>query len=215
MSNELTSRIAMPIAPASVEQTGTTNVNVTNQDGGIVNINYNYQKGPIANSAEQMMVVQSFSKEYYQLLVTCEDDVFTDNIVTVSASRALSQHLVPPEILERCASLSDEGIKELKSFPAIICRENTEMKGTTDPNQSAVYGYITRVKKEGRYIKVAYHPLGLIRQSILCEKKYAIYFDLNMDCAITDLNHCSWSVHKINLFEAFEKAGITYLPMPV
>ena len=31
MSNELTSRIAMPIAPASVEQTGTTNVNVTNQ----------------------------------------------------------------------------------------------------------------------------------------------------------------------------------------
>ena len=102
MSNELTSRIAMPIAPASVEQTGTTNVNVTNQDGGIVNINYNYRNGPIANSAEHMMAVQSFSKEYYQLLVTCEDDVFTDNIVTVSASRALSQHLVPPEILNRC-----------------------------------------------------------------------------------------------------------------
>jgi hypothetical protein len=154
MSNELTSRIAMPIAPASVEQTGTTNGHGTNQEGGIVNINYNYQKGPIANSAEQMMVVQSFSKEYYQLLVTCEDDVFTDNIVTVSASRALSQHLVPPEILERCASLSDEGIKELKSFPAIICRENTEMKGTTDPNQSAVYGYITRVKKRDATLRL-------------------------------------------------------------
>lgn len=215
MSNELISKTAMPPAPGSVTQTGATNVNVTNQDGGVVNINYNIQKGSVPNSAEQMIAIQSFSKEYYQLLVTCEDDVFTDNIVTVSASRALSQHLVPPEILKRCSSLSNEGIKELKTFPAIICRENTEMKGSTDPNQCAVYGYITRVKKEGRCIKIAFNPLGLIRQSILCEKKYAIYFDLNMDCAITDLNHCSWSVHKVNLFEAFKKAGITYLPMPV
>ena len=215
MSNELTPNTAMPPVPGSVEQTGKTNINVTNQDGGVVNINYNFQNGSVANSAEQMMAVQAFSKEYYQLLVTCEEDVFKDNLVTVTASRALSQYLVPPEILERCSSLSDEGIKELKTFPAIICRENTEMKGTTDPNQCAVYGYITKVKKEGRNIKVAFHPIGSIRQSILCEKKYAIYFDLDMDCAITDLNHSAWSVHKANLFEAFKEAGITYLPTPV
>jgi len=104
---------------------------------------------------------------------------------------------------------------ELNTFPAIICRENTEMKGTTDPNQCAVYGYITRVKKEGRNIKVAYHPLGFFPQSILCEKKNAVYFDLNMSCAVTDLNHSAWSVHKVNLFDAFKEAGITNLPMPI
>ena len=215
MSNELTSKAIMPPTLGNVAQTGNTNVNVTNQDGGIVNINYNFQNGSISNSAEQMMAIQAFSKEYYQLLVTCEEDVYKDNIVTVSASRALSQYLVPPEILDRCSSLSEEGIKELKTFPAIICRENTEMKGSTDPNQCAVYGYITRVKKEGRNIKVAFHPIGLIRQSILCEKKYAIYFDLDMDCAITDLNYSAWSVHKANLFEAFKEAGISNIPIPV
>lgn len=215
MSNELTPKTDMPPAPGGVAQTGNTNVNVTNQDGGIVNINYNFHKDPLANSAEQMIAVQSFSKKYYQLFVTCEEDVFKDNIVTVTASRALPQYLVPPEIFDRCSSLSDEGIEELKTFPALICRENTGMKGETDPNQSAVYGYVTKIKKEGPNIKVAFHPIGLIRQSVLCEKKYAIYFDLNMDCAITDLNHSAWSVHNANLFEAFKEAKITNLPTPV
>lgn len=40
-----------------------------------------------------MMAIQKFSKEYYQLIVTLEDDVFVNNIVTVSASRALCQRI--------------------------------------------------------------------------------------------------------------------------
>lgn len=102
MNNELIPKTSMPPAAQKVEQTGSTNVHVTNQGGGVVNINYNYQQPGGSNSAEQLMAIQSFSKEYYQLLVTCEEDVFINNIVTVTASRALSQHLVPPEILERC-----------------------------------------------------------------------------------------------------------------
>ena len=142
------------------------------------------------------------------------EDVFINNIVTVTASRALSQHLVPPEILERCSSLSDAGVAELKTFPALICRENTELGGKTDPNQWAVYGYIRRVKKEGKNIKVAFQPISAINQQLLCVKKNAIYFDLNVDCAITDLNISAWSVHKVNLFEAFDEAGFTNLPRP-
>ncbi|MBR6862346.1 MAG: hypothetical protein IKM73_13600 [Acidaminococcaceae bacterium] len=162
-----------------------------------------------------MMAIQSFSKEYYQLLVTCEENVFSDNIITVSANRALSQRLVPPEIFERCSSLSDEGIKELKTFPAIICRENTELKGVTDPNQMAVYAYIRRVMRIGKEIKIAFRPIMPLFQIKLCDKKNAIFFDLNMDCAITDLNHSAWSVHKVNLFEAFDEAGMTNTPRPV
>ena len=82
-----------------------------------------------------MMVIQSFSTEYYQLIVTCEEDVFSNNMVTVPASRALTKYNVPAEIFEKCSTLSDARIKELKRIPAIICRENTELKGVTDPTQ--------------------------------------------------------------------------------
>ena len=76
MNNELIPKTSMPPAAQKVEQTGSTNVHVTNQGGGVVNINYNYQQPGGSNSAEQLMAIQSFSKEYYQLLVTCEEDVF-------------------------------------------------------------------------------------------------------------------------------------------
>ena len=60
-------------------------------------------------------------KEYYQLIVTCEEDVFENDVVTVSTNRALCESLVPPEIYERCSALTDEGKEELKRIPAIIC----------------------------------------------------------------------------------------------
>mgnify|MGYP001006198282 CR=1 FL=1 len=76
-----------------------------------------------------------------------EEDVFTNNIVNVSIDRALIRGDVTFEIYDRCSSLSEAGIEELKTFPALICRENTDLHGVTDPNQYAVYGYIKRIKK--------------------------------------------------------------------
>ena len=200
--------------PASVTNIKENKINTFNIDNSKVTFEINLPQRSTLGSAEQMIAVQSFSKEYYQLLVTCEEDVFQNNYVTIAANRALSQYLVPPEILERCSTLSDEGIAELRTFPAIICRENTELRGCTDPNQWAMYAYITMVKKEGKMIKVAFHPIAPINQQVLCDKKNAIYFDLNMDCVITDLNHSAWSVHKVNLFQAFDEAGIRNLPRP-
>lgn len=215
MSKDIVTHQPMPPGLTNVGQTGTNNINVTNQQGGIVNFNYNFPQREQGGSAEEIMAIQAFSKEYYQLLVTLEEDVFVNNVITISANRALCQRLVPQEIFERCSSLTDEGIKELMTFPAIICRENTELGGTTDPNQMAIYAYIKRVMIVGSNIKVAFHPIAPLFQIKMCEKKNAIYFDLNMDCAITDLNHCAWSVHKVNLFKAFEEAGIPNMPMPI
>lgn len=200
--------------PVSVTNIKENKANTFNIDNSQVTFNVTMPQPGIPGSAEQMIAIQSFSKKYYQLLVTCEEDVFQNNYVTVSANRALNQYIVPPEIFDRCSTLSDAGIAELRTFPAIICRENTELRGITDPNQWAMYAYITRVKQEGKVIKVAFHPLGAINQQKLCDRKNAIYFDLNMDCVITDLNQSAWSVHKVNLFEAFDEAGITGLPRP-
>ena len=160
MSNEIITQQIMPPGMLAVGQTGKNNVNVTNQQGGIVNFNYNIQQGAVIGSAEEMMAVHRFSKQYYQLLVTCEESVFKDNIVTVSADRALCQRLVPPEIFERCSGLTEDGIKELQTFPALICRENTELRGVTDPEQMGMYAYIRRVMKVGRDIKVAFQPIA-------------------------------------------------------
>lgn len=214
MANELSISQSNRLTPAQVTQTGEKNVHVTNQAGGTVNFNIYPQVGADA-SAEMMMRIQAFSKEYYQLIVTCEEDVFTSNVIAVSAGRALTKGYVPAEIFERCASLTDDGVDELKRFPAIICRENTELDGVTDPNQMCMYAYIRRVMKAGRNIKIAFQPIMPMFQRVLCDKRNAVFFDLNMECAITDLNHSAWYVHKANLFDAFDEAGLTNMPRPM
>lgn len=214
MTNELSVHQENTALPTPVTQHGEKNVHVTNQAGGTVNVNIYQQTGGDA-SAESMMRIQAFSKEYYQLLVTLEEDVFKTNVITISAERSLTRGYAPTEIFERCAPLTDAGIEELKKFPAIICRENTELNGVTDPNQMCVYAYIKRVMKAGRSIKVAFQPVALMFQQILCDKRNAVFFDLNMDCAITDLNHSGWYVHKANLFEAFNEAGLSNMPRPM
>lgn len=217
MGNEISIRKADLAITPTTQQTGKTNVNVTNESGGVVNFNsyITYPQNTPGVSAEQLMAVQSFSKEYYQLIVTCEDDVFKDNIVTVPTNRALTKYNVPPEIFERCSTLSDEGKTELMRFPAIICRENTEMKGTTDPNQWAMFAYIKLIRVAGKNIKIVFQPLAPIQQQKFCDKRNAVFFDLNMDCAITDLNHSAWSVHKVNVFEALDEAGVPGIPRPM
>jgi hypothetical protein len=217
MGNEITVKKTDSAITPTTQQTGKTNVNVTNENGGIVNFNnyITYPQNTPRVSAEQLIAVQSFSKEYYQLIVTCEDDVFKDNIVTVPTNRALTKYNVPPEIFERCSTLSDEGKTELMRFPAIICRENTEMKGSTDPNQWAMFTYIKLIRVAGKNIKIVFQPLAPIQQQKFCDKRNAVFFDLNMDCAITDLNHSAWSVHKVNVFEALDEARVPGIPRPM
>ena len=170
MNNKLIPKTSTPPAAQKVEQTGSTNVHVTNQGGGVVNINYNYQQPGGSNSAEQLMAIQSFSKEYYQLLVTCEEDVFINNIVTVTASRALSQHLVPPEILERCSSLSDAGVAELKTFPALAGR--TQSIGA-EPIQTSGRFMATSEgsKKRERTLKLLSSPYPPLISSYCAQKR--------------------------------------------
>lgn len=216
MSKEIAIKQADLQAMPAMQQNGTNNVNVTNQNGGTVNFNYNINYPQTADaSAETMIAIQSFSKEYYQLIVTSEEDVFSTGVVSVISNRALTKYNVPSEIFERCSTLTDAGVAELKTFPAIICQENAELKGVTSPSQFCMLCYIQKVMVNGKTIKIAFKPIAPIQQIKLCDKRNAVFFDLNMDCAITDLNHSAWSVHKVNVFEAFKEAGIPGMPMPI
>ena len=104
MSGEIVPVNKYSPAPADVSQTGDTNVHVTNQQGGTVNINYNFPGKSGGSDAAKAMAIQSFSREYYQLIVTCEEDVFENDVVTVLTNRALCKSLVPPEIYEKVYS---------------------------------------------------------------------------------------------------------------
>lgn len=171
------------------------------------------------NPNEIMLVLSRFSREYYQLIVTAEDIFDEDNstpcpFVTMTSDRALSEHNVPAEIYERCSSLSYSGIEELKEIPAIIC---TEKKGsyyaTVDKNHMAVYGYIRKIKKNRKLIKIYYKPLAMVPLHCFCENP--VDYDVNVGCALSDFNISAWSVHKINLFEAFRDTGILNVPVPM
>lgn len=212
MDNELLKNYNGQITTSDIsytEQNGDHNLSVNNSGNGIINLNLISLSNENGKSyAESLIAVSLFSKEYYQLIVTCDEDIFINSVVSVNPSRALNSNGVPPEIKERCSSLSEKGIEELKRMPAIICVENKDYKGVTSSDQFAIYAYIKDIKKNGNNINLYFHTLGVFPQVKLCSKENAPYFDINVDCAITDLNISAWTVHKVNLFDAFEKASI-------
>lgn len=193
-----------------IQQIGDKNINVNNSNGGTVNLTIvNSQNHHSSVDNEAMKVIQSLSREYYHLIVTCDKDIFSTNEVEVSSSRALIvKKGVPIEMFEKCFALSNEGNTVLKHIPAIICTENRDYRGVTTPDQFAIFAYIEEIVNKGKNYIIKFHPINLIQQVLLCSKNNAHFFDIDIDCAITDLNRSAWSVHKVNVFDAFDKAKI-------
>ena len=214
MSNELQAASSLlPITEKSVDkvsQTGENNFFIENHADIHVHVD-SPQVITYELNGNDWMAIQNFHRQYYQLLVTCED-IMEQNYVTPLANRSLVKTAVPDEIFDSCSTLSPTGQDILKTIPAIICHENTEYNGITDPNQMAIYGRILKINRLGKENKVYFKIIRMFPQHLLCD--HCLDFDLNMDCAITDLNSSAWTVHKIDLFNAFESAGLHDMPKP-
>ncbi len=213
MSNELSERLHIQPSLA-VNQDGDKNVNINNQNGGTVNFNITYQPNNADKSIELTGILQTLSRESYQLFVTRDDEVFKNNVVSVSASCIPTKYSIVKDDCRRYIQISENDIEELKRIPAIICLENTDYNGLTDPNQWAMFAYIKKIKVTDKYINFAFNPIAPIQQQKLCESRNSIFFDLNMDCSVTSLNISGWTIHKTDIFEAFEEAKIPSVPMP-
>ena len=214
MDKDLITVSATHTAVGGVAMSGKQNINVNNQNGGTVNFNIKMKNENSHDNAEKMIAVQSFSKEYYQLLVTQDESIFQDNTVFIRADVALLSENVPTEIYKKCSSLNDEGKAFLTKIPAIICMKNTSSPSVKGLENWALYCYVTHITKIGGNIKINFVPLDIIHKSRFCHDGVAGYFDLNMDCAITDLHRSGWSARKVNLFDAFKVAGIDNVPVP-
>lgn len=199
----------LPTNTTYIKDNTANNFNINNSKV-VFNVN-NPQQQSSASDVEKYLAQQRFTRDYYQLLVTCDSEVFDKKIISFPPDRALNQYNVPPEILERCSSLEKSGVDELKTFPALICIENTEFNAKTDPDQIAWFGYIKKVQKLSYQINVVFETIAPIHQSILCDQRNAIFFDLNMDGGITTLNRSAWYVRKTDIYEAFQEAGIDYI----
>ena len=205
--------IAAPTNITNIKENTENNISITGSNVTFNNANINVsmpQSALLSNDAEKILAMHSFSHEYYQLLVTTEEDIFDTGVISFPVNRALTHSIVPPEIFDRCSSLDDDGIRELRTFPALICKENRDWNGITSSDEVGWLGYIKKVQKSSRVIKVVFGVITPVSHSVLCDKKNAVYFDLNMDSAITTLNTTAWSVHKADLFEAFDEAGVYY-----
>lgn len=202
----------------AVQQNGDRSVAVIAQPGSIINIaGAPPQQMPGSSSggsAAQLMGIESFSTDYYQLLVTTQQDVFSTCVVHMRSDRALSAYNVPKEIFSRCSELTPEGIRELMGMPAIVCNENTQYDGQTDPGQMAVYGRVTHILTQHGSVDVLFEPIRVFPQAKMCAPRAAAFFGIDIACSITTLNRTAWHVMQRNLFEAFRQAGIEGMPGP-
>ena len=144
---------------------------------------------------------------YYHLVVTCSE-IFGERYVDISLERGLRYSGTSSEIIERCADLSDDGVKELLSYPAIICNENTKYRGDTDKNQLVIIAKITRIRKNKDVYRIRYYPIASFPQSKLNE--YAVDFGFSTSGTLTTLNTSHWSVIKNNLHEILEDTDIKF-----
>ena len=186
-----------------VTQTGNNNLYVNVQKDGVFNLSYTTPQ--ISVTAEALIAIQSFSKDYYHLIVT-EQNILSSNSLTVASNQALTEGTVPEELFATHATLTEEAIEALKKMPAIICNKNTDYNGNTNPKQYAIFAYIKEIKKSGKEISLSFNPILPVEQHYLNE--YAADFCINIDCALTDLNKPRWTIKRANVFDAFKKSHI-------
>lgn len=179
---------------------------------GTVNIYNSAQKGqPLHGSTAEMIAWQTFSRRYYQLIVADNSEVFEQNYAIIPTNRALTQNMVPSEILRRCSSLSEKGIDELKTFPALICRKNTGYHGETNStnyDQVFALGYIHNVSVRNTFIILDFVTLCIVPKQVICKPDIAHSLGINVSCDLTDLNICGWSVHPKNIFQVLKRLEI-------
>lgn len=200
MNNEL--QKASDVKP-SVVQTAERSIYIENRDGGTVNLNYHFPQIPI--TGEMLIAVHTFSRDYYQLIVT-GNDILTNNTIIVTTDHALTEGNVPPEFLRTHSTLTNDAVERMLTLPAVICNENTQYHGNTDPHQKAIYAYVKGIKKRGKTIEICFQPIAFFAQQMLND--YSIDFGINTSCALTDLNKTRWYIKNTNLFEAFHNAHI-------
>jgi hypothetical protein len=146
--------------------------------------------------------------EYYNLFVV-GDEMFNENFFLIDKKRALTiSGGIEPHISKQFASLTDEIITMIKTFPSLFTSENHQY-GRTDDNHFALFGLVTDIKIQENGIKIYFHKFCSIPQQRLNE--IALNLAIKGSSSYNELNRTHWTIKQINLIEELRAAGISVL----
>ena len=157
-----------------------------------------------------------FSNIYYNLIVYGNESWFckTDH-VTISKDRVLveDEHITP-KLKRRYSFLTDDAIKELKTFPCILAYENIK-GGKTTLEHKAVIGQLRNVKILENEIEIYCNPFGESEDKLFYIKQQRLN-ELSSQFGIVghegsnELGHTHWTVKEVNLLETLRNNGMYY-----
>lgn len=148
----------------------------------------------------------TLSTEYYNLFVI-GNETFSDRHFAVPKELALTESITP-EIAAQFASLSENAIAQIKTFPSLFASENYFYASTSVGHQ-AFFGLVTDVKIQDNGIKIYFQILSPVPQQKLNEMAFALA--LQSASSFNELNRTHWTIKKVNLLEKLTAAGIKVL----
>lgn len=204
MSNDLTlsKTTISPSSPSfspSILQQGQKNTLIQNANTVIIN------GSPIAIPTIMPTQPLNPNTDYYNLIVG--DMVSFDRsdiILKIEPEKALTEY-INHDIKNQFATLSNEAIQTLKSFPTIFMQENKEY-GRATPEQQAGFGYIQDVEIRRKGIIIKTSILSRFTQQILNDHR--IIFDIYGHEDFTELNQGHWTIKKVNLISKLRELGL-------
>lgn len=143
----------------------------------------------------------------YHLFVIAGEDFSTGRFL-VNSTRALTEH-TSDELKKRYQHLESADIDKLKNFPALFMDENAEIVRAL-PDQLARWGYLTDIRVQDNGIRIAFNTVMTVPQQCLNDNSH--HFGIQAYGRMSELNRTHWALKRVNLFEAFNDAGINYLP---
>lgn len=199
------------VAQVQVHQGGENNLQIAHADQVNPTQVQVYVPGarhlPSSTRAGHQAGMRPMDPSHYHLFVIGGEDFDSDRFM-VDPTRALTEY-TDATLKEQFARLEPDMINQLKLFPAIFASENA-LYGQAADGQTAYWGAVTDIRVQDNGIRIGFHIIHPIPQNLLNEN--ATYLGINGYRFVNELNRTHWALKRVNLFEAFQDAGIPYQP---
>lgn len=148
----------------------------------------------------------TLSTEYYNLFVI-GDETFCDGHFIVPKDRALTESITPG-IASKYASLGEDAIDHIKTFPSLFASENRSYCCTDDEHE-AYFGIVKDVRIQQNGIKIYFQLISALPQQRLNE--IAPNLALDRASMINELGRTHWAIKQVNLLGVLSDAGLSVL----
>lgn len=194
-----------PLASPSIIQAGQNNTNIARVENAFAPT---IILTPNAPAASQPNTILPLDTSCYHLFVIAGEDFSTGQLL-INPRRALTE-CVSEEIKKRFQHLQPHTHKQLQKYPALFMSENNK-PGKASSDQQAFLGFITEIRVQDNGIRIGYQTYNIpISQQSLNEN--ADKLGIVVRGRMSELDRTHWTLKRVNLFEAFNDAGINFLP---